>query len=1626
MSVSILDRLKIASRAVVGAFEDTTRLNTDTHGLLSAIFPNDRGDAPNRGTKSILEAYSDMPWLRACSSKIATAISSTQWRLYVNKREGQAVRTRGMQIGDPLSRLQARKKSETVEVEEHILLEALNYGNSIQTGRAMVKTIQLHLDLVGDAFLLKQRNGVSAPEAFWPIPPDWIKSTPTPQQRSYEVGFRGWQGYIPDTEILWMADPNPANPYGRGSGLGNVLSDELETNEYAGRHLRTFFFNRARPDLIISPKQKQGVDTPLRPEEVERLEHDWLSKNQGFWRAFKPYFVSREIDVKELATDFRSMQFTELRSAQRDIIIQTFGVPPEILGVIENSNRATIDAADYLFAKYVLTPRLEFLRSVFQERLIPEYDDRLIIDYDSPVQEDRQHALEAAKTSVGVLSVDEWRELSGFDPLPDEAGKTHLVPNNLVQVDIGEPAPPPPPPPEEPPPAIEPETPLAETPEEAEEEEAEIEAEAEKSSEPEQKAVEISRISLVQSDSIDAELKEVNLQGDLADLPPLSALAGRREPAVMRQLMAEWADIYESIDLDELETAVRSDRVMQHMKPFFERVDASFLAMQEPLQQMYVRGAQFAAQQLDIPIQKGVVKQKPPPGYAQVPISFNNVNAAAVQWAHAESMSMVEDNSRTDVKGIQQVLGEGVAAGWGPDKVARQVREHITSTRPQHRAATKRRNTWLLEEALKVPKGAGDFFTLNEIVGSPPDGKDKWTLSDLEEAAKDSAIPDLIYDGLLDSKAKKRIDKRAKRFREAQNRQRAKTIARTEMIGAANAGQEKLWERGIEKGWLEDDEVEREWLASVDERIEVICEGLDGTRSPIGKGELFGGTYPHPPAHPNCRCAMGLVDREESPTGQDRPHADSPLLTPLTQDESDALLKVVNPEAVEDTYTAYTTKDPVTGKAVWTDARSKLHDQIVEEAISGVKPKKKGKRTVYMMGGGPASGKSTMLEGGQVKMPGHPHAVKVDPDEFKLRLPEYKAMVKYKTITNKDGKKERVIDVERSDNRAARFSHEESSYIAKRITARATELGLDVVIDGTGDSSYAKLRSKVAGYRKHGHKVVARYATNDMGLAEKLADARATKTGRKVPMSYLRRTHHRISSFMSKALDDELFDDIEIYDTNVHKKPRLVVSGERGSQVIIHDEALWKDFLAKRKWAKAKGVWKPTSYLHYQNKEFSKQQTLLFKSYPDDDNGGSVKADVYGDDVSIGSKAGRRRAAMLQGGKLLAAGNRNPDIIRSVRYDITERSKTRAKDQVSKKLAKHPAVKKLTRSEAVRALAALEGLDEDEMTLDLSLASDTQVKRRLTSRIVSNWAGTSGDNRGDAIAFQEIIADQFPEASNSERSHFEAVKARKGEGWETTAPHKSRRGQHRVAYDSVMKERAAFQSVFRAMYDNTQRELARAGLTHITVFRGVQKRSGITDPFKQGKGKDLDYKNGVVVAARLQPASSTSVFPIVADDFSNQDYVLAMRVPASQVLSYPRTGFGCLDEGEFVVLGARTPSFAMEGAGSGQGFLGDDMLDRIRQLEKVTGDTKTLELDVDRMYVTGNLDATGRNQDWIKVGQDMTSNYDEANLANLRRAIKAIQMTVEDFKKLPAFTLAVKQSKESGMPGLDQSWMRKL
>lgn len=426
MALSLIQRMKLLGKAAIGIFSNTSA--QQAYGMLAGILPGGVGQPPKRGTKELLNAYNEMPWLRAVVNKVSRGVASTPWQLYVVRRGGKAVKAAKIQRADYDVRRKllavCRKQAELVEIEEHPLLDLLDNANSFLTGLTARQLTQVHLDLVGEAFWLKERNGAGKPVAYWPLPPDWVISTPTPTRRFFRVSFRAWQGEIPDTEILWMADPDPTNPYGRGSGMARALADELETDEYAAKHTKSWFYNRARPDLVISG---EGI----RPEDTARLEEDWLRKNQGFWKAFKPYFLSKKVDIQTLSQTFENMQLVDLRKYERDTIIQVYGVPPEILGIIENSNRSTIDASDYLFARWVVQPRLEFLRAVLQERLVPEFDDRLILDYESPVAEDKEYNLKVAQAAPWSMTVDEWRELQGREPLPDEQGKVYMLPFNL-------------------------------------------------------------------------------------------------------------------------------------------------------------------------------------------------------------------------------------------------------------------------------------------------------------------------------------------------------------------------------------------------------------------------------------------------------------------------------------------------------------------------------------------------------------------------------------------------------------------------------------------------------------------------------------------------------------------------------------------------------------------------------------------------------------------------------------------------------------------------------------------------------------------------------------------------------------------------------------------------------------------------------------------------------------------------------------------------------------------------------------------------------------------------------------------------------------------------------------------
>lgn len=221
----------------------------------------------------------------------------------------------------------------------------------------------------------------------------------------------------------------------------------------------------------------------------------------------------------------------------------------------------------------------------------------------------------------------------------------------------------------------------------------------------------------------------------------------------------------------------------------------------------------------------------------------------------------------------------------------------------------------------------------------------------------------------------------------------------------------------------------------------------------------------------------------------------------------------------------------------FTPERQALHDKIVEDAVTGVP--KSDDPTVYMLGGGPATGKSTNRNLGIDGIPkdGSNLAVDVNPDEYKKALPEYQ-------LTN---------EIDR-----APFTHEESSYLSKRVTSAAMERKQDIVLDAVGDSGTRKIQDKIDTAHKNGYKVKATYLTRPTSVSLAGNIARAKSEGRLVHSTELKKLHVGVSQAVPLVAKN--FDSFNLYDTTNGRK--LIATGGNGVLNIV-DRAAYDSFVAK-------------------------------------------------------------------------------------------------------------------------------------------------------------------------------------------------------------------------------------------------------------------------------------------------------------------------------------------------------------------------------------------------------------------------------------------------------------------------------
>jgi len=113
-----------------------------------------------------------------------------------------------------------------------------------------------------------------------------------------------------------------------------------------------------------------------------------------------------------------------------------------------------------------------------------------------------------------------------------------------------------------------------------------------------------------------------------------------------------------------------------------------------------------------------------------------------------------------------------------------------------------------------------------------------------------------------------------------------------------------------------------------------------------------------------------------------------------------------------------------------------------------------------------------------------------------------------------------------------------------------------------------------------------------------------------------------------------------------------------------------------------------------------------------------------------------------------------------------------------------------------------------------------------------------------------------------------------------------------------------WQSFLRAQHELTQADFAKKGITHVVLHRGFH---WMVPPAWASDSSVKEQRT--VKSPQFAPLSSWSTSVAYANQFAGSDHtdssvavIMSATVPVSQILSYPRSGFGMVRESEMVVI----------------------------------------------------------------------------------------------------------------------------
>lgn len=309
------------------------------------------------------------------------------------------------------------------ETPDHGALALLARPNDHQTATPFLETVFSHLLLAGNAYV-ERLDGIDSIAGLHVLRPDRVRMLT--DEAGWPDGFAYELNGATRTVMFAQGAPTPPllhlsqfHPLDDQVGFAPVQSAlmALDIHNAAARWNKALLDNAARPSgaLVYAP----GDDTPLTPEQFDRLKRELEEGYTGAMNAGRPLLLEGGLDWKAMGLSPRDMDFMEARNgAARDIAL-AFGVPPMLLGIPGDNTYANYAEANRAFYRLTVLPLVRMAADGFAAWLGPHFGGGLRLAPDLDQIEGLTAEREALWTRLSAadwLTDAEKREAAGYSP----------------------------------------------------------------------------------------------------------------------------------------------------------------------------------------------------------------------------------------------------------------------------------------------------------------------------------------------------------------------------------------------------------------------------------------------------------------------------------------------------------------------------------------------------------------------------------------------------------------------------------------------------------------------------------------------------------------------------------------------------------------------------------------------------------------------------------------------------------------------------------------------------------------------------------------------------------------------------------------------------------------------------------------------------------------------------------------------------------------------------------------------------------------------------------------------------------------------------------------------------------